>query len=146
MFERVVISECRGDFAAISPVEYFVRMCNVLPQILTTACHGILGKSANSLTIETLFTFVNNHMSFLTYLEKQSEKLLTLPRVSATLDETAEETCWYDLFVKDEERLKCDGETINQAPEAVRKRVIRNGKRKLASPLFKPMRSVATYE
>jgi hypothetical protein len=140
VFERVVTTECSGDYASIFPVEYFVRLCNALPQILTCACLGTLGKGPSSPTIQTLFKFVNRHQSFLIFLERNIERLLTHPRVAATLDEPTEETCWSELFIKDEEMIKYDVDECETKPEVIVTRVLKKGKRKSPQPVFKPAR------
>jgi len=144
VFERIVRTES-FDYSSICPVEYLVRLCNVLPQILTCACSGILNRNSSSATIDTLFRFVNSHQSFLIFLEQNLERFLVLPRKAATLDEPAEETCWSDLFIKDEESVECDVDIDDPKPTTRKMRILK-GKRKSPNPNYRPPQQYVTYE
>jgi hypothetical protein len=131
------------DFSLICPTEYFVRLCNLFPQILTAACSGLMGKN-DSMTM-TLFAFINSHQSFMGYLSNNIDALLRAPRKSATLDGAASETCWVGLFNRnDVVSGPCDdqeNETCSPTIDIQQRRTRAKTKRKNRLPSFRPPKS-----
>jgi hypothetical protein len=71
-----------AELARRCPIEYTVRLVTLIPQIVTAACDSILAKPADSEEIDSLVEFVNNHQSFLGYLEEHLSSLLQNPVVN----------------------------------------------------------------
>jgi hypothetical protein len=141
VYKRVIESGSE-DYSATLPVEYFLRLCNLIPQILTAACSGVMNKN-ESMTVSSFFSFVNAHQSFMQYLVGNMDTLLRTPRKKATLNEPASETCWIGSFLRSESKLEsCDDEVevdkIDTIPDRIRIRAKLRSKRKGRIPMFKP--------
>ena len=78
------------EVAKRCPIEYTVRLVTIIPQLVTAACHSILSKPADSIELTTLTEFIDNHQSFLAYLEEQLATLLKNP-VVYPVDDFAED-------------------------------------------------------
>jgi hypothetical protein len=140
MIKRLIENRT-DDYSTVCSVEYFVRFCNVFPQILTAACHGVMGKT-DTPTMKTFFEFVNAHQSFMQFLVKNIERLLRKPRKAATLDESASELHWIGTFIRSESDIvDCDDpqdEDTNLRTKSLTRRIISKSKHKQRIPGYRP--------
>jgi len=139
VFTRLVLESCEeGDYSKVAPLEYLIRLLSVLPELVTAACQGCLGKSGDNETIKSLLGLANAHQSFLAYLETNVEAHLRAPLRHATLDEPFEEEIAAEPAGKDskEERI-LDPETEMQSSTTSGSGRKYMNKRKLAFPAYK---------
>lgn len=140
IFKRL-IENGSDDYSALCPTEYFVRFCNVFPQILTAACNGMMGKN-DTPTMKTFFSFVNSHQSFMQFLVKNIDRLLRTPRKAATLDEPASEMHWIGTFTRNASSMVDCGNHNMDEPDVdckpMKRRVTLKSKRKSRTPGFRP--------
>ena len=126
------------------PVEFGLRLLNILPELLTAATVGQLAKAADSVTIVSMIEFVNSHQSFMAYLEKHMETLLSGPVRKASSDEPLLETYGMDFFerrVVTEDLTDCgENQAVGDSdalPVVTRKNLAKRHKRKHAWPVEK---------
>ena len=143
---KIVLNGKSGEtvYAKIFPVEFGLRLLNILPELLTTATVGQLAKAADSVTIVSMIEFVNSHQSFMAYLEKHMETLLSGPVRKASSDEPLLESYGMDFFerrVVTEDLTNCgENQAVGDSdalPVVTRKNLAKRHKRKHAWPVEK---------
>lgn len=87
------------DFSTILPIEFILRLLNIMPQLVTAACARHFNSNGEFVT--EMLTFANSHQEFMGYLVKNTDSLLIEPRTACTVHDACPEDYFSGVFQMD---------------------------------------------
>ena len=130
--QRVVnVPEC---FLRVFPAEYVVRLCTLIPDILTAAGREIFGKSGERELLESLIDFIDCHQAFLAHLEINIDPILRTPLRQSLADDSLPEWTFFGSAGAPDSTA---GEYRQESSCNVKGNRIKRSKRKYRAPLCK---------